>query len=393
MHLNDGELRAYQDQEMGIDRDPQVQAHLESCKSCQERAYALQERSREVSRRLNLFSPDGETGPIRAAEGRRWLAEALQTTQQENNLMNNHTTIRRLRPLWAGLAVVAVLAIALSFPQVRAAANNFLGMFRVQQIAVVQFDPQTMQISDTTSAQIESVLSDNVTFEEIGEFQKVASAEEAEALAGFDVRLPDAVLPNELEVQPGGQATFAIDLPRLQALLDAIGKSDIEFPGELQGKPVTLNMPMAVTAYLENCKIEEPVVSEGQEPGAFPATPWQDACIMLVQLPSPSINAPQELDVTRLGQAYLQLLGMSESDAAQYARTVDWTTTFVLPLPGYDATYRELPVDGVQGTLIQMSYDPEFGSYTLLWVKDGILYALTGAGDPARGLELANSLK
>jgi hypothetical protein len=393
MHLNDGELRAYQDQELGLDRDPQVRAHLEGCKYCQERAFALQERRQDVSRRLNVISPEGEAGPIRATEGRRRLAEALQTTQQEKNLMNNHTTTRRLRPLWVGLAIVAVLAIALAFPQVRAAANNFLGLFRVQQIAVVQFDPQTMQMSDTTSAQIESVLSEDVTFEEIGEFQKVASPEEAEALAGFDVRLPESIVPSGLEVQPGGQATFAIDLPRLQALLDAIGKSDIELPGELQGQPVTLNMPMAVTANLENCKIEEPVVPEGQEPGAFPAAPWQDACIMLIQMPSPSINAPQELDVTRLGQAYLQLLGMSESDAAQYASTVDWTTTFVLPLPGYDASYRELPVDGVQGTLIQMAYDPEFGSYTLLWVKNGILYALTGAGDPARGLELANSLK
>ena len=43
---------------------------------------------------------------------------------------------RRYARVWTALAVIAVLALALSFPQVRAAANSFLGLFRVEKVTV-----------------------------------------------------------------------------------------------------------------------------------------------------------------------------------------------------------------------------------------------------------------
>ncbi len=50
-------------------------------------------------------------------------------------------------------------------------------------------------------------------------------------------------------------------------------------------------------------------------------------------------------------------------------------------------------VDGVTGTLIQTSsdYAPEFA---LLWVRDGIIYSLSGQGDDAQPtIDMANSLQ
>jgi len=84
---------------------------------------------------------------------------------------------------------------------------------------------------------------------------------------------------------------------------------------------------------------------------------------------------------------------MSASDAAQLASTVDWTTTFVIPIPRYGTQYREVAVDGVQGTLIQQDMGPEYSSYLLLWVKDGIVYALSGTGNVEKAVKIANSLK
>jgi hypothetical protein len=392
MHLNDGEIRAYQDQELRIDRYPQVQAHLASCAACRERAENLAEQSREVDRQLAAIRVDSRDGPMHAEAGRKRLAAAVQT-QQETRMMNNKVTSRRLRPLWAGLALVVLLAVSLAFPQVRAAANEFLALFRVQRIAVVQFNPQSMSIGDQAAAQIESVLSENVTFEQFGEYQLVSSAADATGVAGFNVRLPEQAPDGDIEVQPGGQATFLVDLPRLKAIFEAIGRPDIELPEALQGQPVTLEIPRAVTSYYGGCKAEDGPVAEGQDPDMPPVKPWQDGCITLTQLPSPTVSAPDGLDVAQLGQAYLQLLGLSEADAAQYASTVDWTSTFVLPLPYNDMTYQDVAVDGVPGTLIQQLYDPTYGSYILLWVKDGIIYSLTGYGSPDAALQIANGLK
>jgi hypothetical protein len=84
---------------------------------------------------------------------------------------------------------------------------------------------------------------------------------------------------------------------------------------------------------------------------------------------------------------------MTPEEAASFAQNVDWTTTLVLPIPRYGTEYRDIPVDGVTGTLILQGVEEHVPSYLLIWVKDGILYALTGPGEAADALTLAGSMR
>ena len=59
---------------------------------------------------------------------------------REEQTMFNELFTRRSRPAWRAVGVVVVLAVALAFPQVRALAVDFLGLFRVQQVEFVQVD-------------------------------------------------------------------------------------------------------------------------------------------------------------------------------------------------------------------------------------------------------------
>jgi hypothetical protein len=86
-------------------------------------------------------------------------------------------------------------------------------------------------------------------------------------------------------------------------------------------------------------------------------------------------------------------MGMSAEEAAQFSHQVDWTTTLVIPLPRYGTTYENVVVDGVPGTLIHQSMEQHAPEFLLIWVKDDIIYALTGPGDGAQALEIAASLK
>jgi hypothetical protein len=76
---------------------------------------------------------------------------------------------------------------------------------------------------------------------------------------------------------------------------------------------------------------------------------------------------------------------MDPEEAASFARNVDWTTTFVIPIPRYGVEYQEIAVDGVTGVLIE-NYDA-----MLLWVKDGVIYSINGA-NKNRVLNLADQL-
>jgi hypothetical protein len=51
-------------------------------------------------------------------------------------------------------------------------------------------------------------------------------------------------------------------------------------------------------------------------------------------------------------------------------------------------------VDGVEGTLIAMpAKGKRPAGYSLIWVKEGIIYSLSGSGDASNAITLADSLQ
>ena len=102
-------------------------------------------------------------------------------------------------------------------------------------------------------------------------------------------------------------------------------------------------------------------------------------CVILAEIPSPSVSAPASVDVAQLAQIGLEFTGMTSDQAAAFTSTVDWTSTLVVPIPKNAASYQQITVDGVTGTLIQRPAD-DAPQFVLIWVKDGIIYAIGGLG-------------
>ena len=185
---------------------------------------------------------------------------------------------------------------------------------------------------------------------------------------------------------------MVVDLPKVQALLDELGIVELKLPAELDGAEVSLELPVAVAAAYGTCEVSPEMI---REVGGDPDRPIVNLneCVTLTQFPSPEISAPPGLDIARIGQAFLQVLGLTPEEAAQFSQSVDWTTTLVIPIPRYGTEYQEVMVDGVAGTVIMQSERSEFPHYLLVWIKDGTVYALTGPGDAQSAVELANSLE
>jgi hypothetical protein len=287
----------------------------------------------------------------------------------------------------AVLVVVGLMAI----PSVRAIANNFLGLFRVQQIAVVQVDPGNLPEGLGTSDVFQEMLAKNVSEETFGEPQILADRDQSASEAGFRLRLPQAgQAAEEYRLQPASRVTFEVDLPQIERLLTAIGLDDIALPRELDEAEIVLDIhPSVVTSY-GTCPVDQIFDDRGDPESARFAE--SEDCLILTQTPGPTITAPDNLNLPELGKAFLQAVGLSAEEAEEFSRTVDWTTTLVIPIPRYGAVYETVEVDGVEGTLIRQEFESHQPGFLLIWVKDGIVYSITGRGEGREGLELANSL-
>jgi hypothetical protein len=377
MHPNDDLLRALVDREMTDSQAQATQAHLNGCPACRERFARLQSTAERAQARMNAMTPaPGEKTRSPHLAYSRIIRNSRFTKERKESI-----SMFTRRPLWTAVAVIAMLALVFTLTPASAWASSFLGLFRVQNITVIQFDPEAMQRSgdnlEDNKEMVQMIFQENLEITEGGETQPVDSLDAAAAAAGFTPRLPSALGEAQFAVQPGMRAELTIDHERMQALLDA-AEVDFRLPGSVDGEMVIVEMQDAVLA------------GYGCQPEARDASASAD-CILLVQLPSPTVEAPEGLEPQRVGEAMLKFLGMSASEARALSQRIDWTTTLILPIPqGEGIRYQDVQVDGVTGSLIE---EEDSDKYMLLWVRDGFLYGLSGSGSASEALNIAGTLQ
>ena len=381
MHLTEPQLQTYFDSEMPSLEQERVAAHLHTCPDCQATLRQIETRAHRAEAQLTALDP--APADVRAPHQ---AYARLQHKLQKEPPMFQKLFSPKLRPVLATGLIVAFFAIALTVPSIRAAAVDFLGLFRVQKIEVIEFNPANLpENMEGGFREIDQLLAQEVSFEEAGDPLVAADAAEASKLAGFNVILPQNFKgETRLTVQPATTATFTVDLALWQSLLNEMGRSDIHIPAELDGQTITFHAARSVTFAAGTCLLPRDEYKE---------IPYSHRdCTLLVQVPSPNIDAPPTLPINEVGQAALQLLGMSAEEAASFSEKIDWTTTLLVPVP-VGSNYQEVTVQGVPGTIFFGRYDSGRTQYNLMWVKNGIVYILSGPGNVYDALDLANSLQ
>lgn len=299
-----------------------------------------------------------------------------------------------------GTSAALILALVLAFPGTRALAGELLRLFRVQHVTVVPVDLTGMeQLNGAVGDNISQLISESITMQkEPSDPINVTSPEEASQLAGFNVRIPQAVQPSRISVMSGAAFTFTIDRDKAQALLDEAGRSDLVLPQDVDGADVSVNIPSSVSLAFGTCpepSNEGEAAREQKRESSGSGSPGRmyADCIIFAQIPSPQVEAPESLDINKLAQIGLEFTGMTAEEAANFTSTVDWTSTLVVPVPRNAATNQQVSVDGVTGTLIERPSD-DAPQFALFWVKDGVVYTIGGLGaNSQKALEIANSLQ
>jgi hypothetical protein len=386
-HLDEGQLRAALDGEL----DSAELEHLQSCSECQSRQADLRASSARVGNHL-AFLDSAAQEPVPAARPAlsRFYNQTLR--QKEPSMLRKIFAQPVIR---VAVAIALLLAIVVAIPSTRALADQLLNLFRVQQITVVPVDFTGMQRltgNSTFGKQIGQLLSSDVKVEqEPGDVVIAKDAAEASQLTGFSVRLPKEMTPAYISVEKGGSFTYKVDRAKVQALIDEAGRSDLVLPAAIDGADISVTIPSGVSVAFGQC----PQPGKETESGGMSPidAPIYRQCVILAEIPSPTVEAPAGVDVAQLAQIGLEFTGMSREEASAFVKSVDWTTSLVVPIPKNAVTYQQVPVDGVTGTLIIRSPE-DAPQYALIWVKDGIIYAIGGLGtNSQKALDMAGSLQ
>jgi hypothetical protein len=398
--LTDGILRAKLDGELNEAELREVEGHLASCSGCRQRADSMASQGRRVDQLLSTLAPlPNQTAPDAAVAFMHFKAQQRPAEAKASSLLGRIFSAR-LAPAWGGVVALFLVGACFSFAPARGWAQKILAMLRVQKIAVVPVDLTSFDGRNDSGAakMIGQMISDNVVVTlKPGEPPLVSSAEEASQLAGFKVRLLGA-RADAPRIRVQGEQAFhmTLDRDRLQAIAEEVGRPDLTLPDSVDGATIAVHIPKTVFASYGQCKDPESRSKAEPQGDSEPQPPQGDSsdCVFLAQVPSPTVSVPPNLNLAQVAEAGLQLAGMSAAEARSFSDSVDWTSTLVIPLPRHAASYQTVDVEGVPGTLIDM---PARGrrrqvAYTLLWVKNGIIYTLAGTGSPDQAVPLAESL-
>lgn len=382
-HLTEGELRASLDDEL----DAMLSVHLHTCVACQKQLNEMKQAQLRNAKRLSFLSSEIRAVPSTRSAWVRFTQEYV--TKKETSMLKKWFAFPVAR---FGVVAILALALLLAFPSTRALASEFLNLFRVQQVTVLSIDPANLESltgNEALGTQLsELVSSSTVVTDEPGEPVEAANGDEASELAGFIVRLPEAPATSEIYVSDSAAFVLTVDREKAQALIDGAGREDLALPEAIDGAEISVNIPSAVNASFGTCPEPDTERSEGP----YDMGESYPDCIVFTQMTSPVVNAPEGVDMAQLAQIALEFSGMSSDEAASFAASVDWATTLVIPIPRDASTHSEISVDGVTGTYIQSTNEYAPG-YVLLWVKDGILYSISGAGsDTSAAFAIADSL-
>ena len=334
----------------------------------------------QVSRLLATLAPDDHPDPRRAFQQ---FQSRIEFSRRDSITMFGIQLSRKVqRGLAVGLSIAALVGL-LAVPQVQAFASGFLSIFRVEKFVLVNVSQARIdQIQKAVGS--DSSMGKHVVIKDGGQPVQVATLAAAASKVGFTPLSADASYgaPTRVEIKGQEIQRFEPDVKAIRSVYTALGLDPSLIPDNIDGKPFDITVPAGVA----------------QTYGS------SDKSITLAQVPSPTLKAPDGVDAEKLGEAMLQLLGMSPDEAARMSKSIDWTSTLVIPVPQGLDSVQEVTVRGVSGLLYeggsgpkhktmpegQPAAAPEY-SVSLVWQANGYLYAVAGSS-PAQVSAFAEGL-
>ena len=360
---DDGMLRAALDGACSPVERAALDAHMKVCPDCRERMHVIYRDASRVAALLGTpVAPDTD-----AAFARFQASTTAANQRSTRSFRMNQPLMRRIASATAGVAVAATL---FAFPPVRAAADSFLQMFRARNVVFVQFDPdRAEQLRDLNLNGRSLFLNEPTPLREPAEPQTVATTAEAAVLAGFPVTEPtlpaDAGAVTSIRVTEAAAGEATVDVETARMALSALDITDVTIPDALGSAPIQIETSPVVMIDGTNFSI--------------------------VQTLSPDVTLPEGVELAELGRAALRVAGMTPDQAAEMSRSIDWSSTLVVPLPTTLNNVQQIDVNGAKGLLMTRG-DAGRGGTVYLQQGEKVIVVESRTLAPADLLSIAGSL-
>jgi hypothetical protein len=365
-HLNEGTLRRMID-------DPDFKAgadarHLETCSECRSRYEAVASDAKSIASLLAV--PDAGVNVARAFQ-------RVQSTSAARPRFGFRLPLVRpgTRPMIVALAA-AVSAVALL---VVALAEGG-----------VVFAPTTVTPVPVTLADMQSLsqLSQygTMTWTTQPQLQVAATAAEAAGVSGLQPpkvgQLPQGVSSTvTYAAMPKAVAVFTFSAAKAAAAAAQSGQTLPALPAGMDGDQVTVTIGPAVGEIFGNLK--QPSGSSDVSQANLPQLVVGESSAPTATSSSSGITVKALLDYL------LAQPGISPELAAAIKAIGDPSTTLPIPVPIGYATSSKVQVQGVDG--VALGDNTGVGS-GVIWVKNGVVYAVAGTIKQTDAISIANNL-
>ncbi|AZN39718.1 hypothetical protein [Paenibacillus albus] len=280
----------------------------------------------------------------------------LFTTINEEKIPRKRSN--RLKRRWGTIASAAVVAGVLMFSSwgqdVMASVMNTFRVQHFQTVAISESDMESFQaaLQDGTVGTRQLDLKRYGEIEQTGGGQdRVVSEAEAGALAG-DRPLKELPVKGKavIHYMPEQQITFKLHPKAINQMIALLG-GKTEFPKSVENSPIKLSIPGTF-------------VTQSSD---------ETSSKRLTQLPNPSLDVSDNVDVEQIRQAVLDLPMLPDDMRSKLAGIGDWRHT--LPVPSFSTdNVHTTKIDGNEAIVTDSGY-----SRSIIWLQDDWVYQLSGS--------------
>ncbi|HEY4845396.1 MAG TPA: hypothetical protein VII89_06850 [Candidatus Dormibacteraeota bacterium] len=367
-HLNDGTLRRIYDEPLALTATDQ--AHFDACPECKARFASIAQAARATTALLTVpgFAPEAAAA-LTSVRARIRTEEAARPPRWYERWLDR--TSPRWRPMATPAVAVLLAATLVTGLAATGAIQSLIRIFEPQTIAAVQVSP-----SDFANPSAVLDYGQVKWLPDAPKVQQLSDAAVAATQSGLTVLMP-ASLPQGVSgpvsfgVVSHAAGSLTFDAQRLKASAATKGVKVNPMPSSIDGSTLVVN---AGPALVEVWGLSGNT-SQAQAP-----------TLVIAQTRVPTVDSTgasaADLETYLLSQP-----GVPPDIAAQVRAIKDPTSTLPLPIPKGLATTEPVQVNGVSGLLIKAVIGAG-----VVWVKNGVIYAVGGQLTPDQVLAIATTL-